>query len=76
LLRLDAADLDRNLQFYVRKHNDLEAHFLRTYGREAYKSFMDEMDEHHAKYARENKPASKPASKPAFKTHMWIKGDK
>jgi hypothetical protein len=67
-LRSEAADLERNLHFYIRKHNDLETHFLRTYGREAYLEFMDEMDEHHARYARENKPA--------YKTHMWIKGNK
>lgn len=70
-LRHEAADLERNLHFYIRKHNDLEAHFLRTYGRAAYREFMDKMDEHHARYAREKKPASKPA----WKSHMWIKGE-
>jgi hypothetical protein len=69
-LRREAADLERNLKFYVRKHNDLEAHFMQTHGRQAYREFMDEMDEHHARYAREIKLSSKPA----YKTHMWIKG--
>jgi hypothetical protein len=61
MLRREAADLERNLQFYVRKHNDLEMHFLQSYGRQAYKIFRDEMDERHAEDALKNKPASKPA---------------
>jgi hypothetical protein len=71
-LRHEAADLERNLKFYVRKHNDLEAHFMQTHGRQAYREFMDEMDKRHAEDARKNKPASKPA----WKSHMWIKGNK
>ena len=71
-LRREAADLERNLKFYVRKHNDLEAHFMQTHGRQAYREFMDEMDEHHARYAREIKLSSKLS----YKTHMWVKGEK
>ena len=71
-LRHEAADLERNLKFYVRKHNDLEAHFMQTHGRQAYREFMDEMDEHHARYAREIKLSSKLS----YKTHMWVKGEK
>jgi hypothetical protein len=71
-LRHEAADLERNLKFYVRKHNDLEAHFMQTHGRQAYREFRDEMDKRHAEDAREIKLSSKPA----YKTHMWIKGNK
>ena len=71
-LRHEAADLERNLKFYVRKHNDLEVHFLQTHGRQAYREFRAEMDKRHAEDARKNKPASKPA----WKSHMWIKGNK
>jgi hypothetical protein len=71
-LRHEAADLERNLQFYVKNHNNLERHFLETHGRQAYREFRAEMDERHAEDARKNKPASKPA----WKTHMWIKGEK
>ena len=71
-LRHEAADLERNLKFYVRKHNDLEAHFMQTHGRQAYREFMDEMDKRHAEDAREIKLSSKPA----WKSHMWIKGNK
>lgn len=72
VLRREAADLERNLNFYVRKHSDLEVHFLQTHGRQAYREFRHKMEERHAKDARKNKPASKPA----WKTHMWIKGEK
>ena len=71
-LRHEAADLERNLKFYVRKHNDLEVHFIQTHGRQAYREFRAEMDKRHAEDARKNKPASKPA----WKSHMWIKGNK
>jgi len=70
-LRREAAALKRSQQFYVRKHNDLELHFLQTHGRQAYREFRAEMDERHAEDARK----SKLASKPAYKTHMWIKGE-
>jgi hypothetical protein len=71
-LRHEAADLESNLKFYVRKHNDLERHFLQTHGLQAYREFTAEMDKRHAEDARKNKLASKPA----WKSHMWIKGNK
>ena len=71
-LRHEAADLERNLKFYVRKHNDLEVHFIQTHGRQAYREFRAEMDKRHAEDARKNKLSSKPA----WKSHMWIKGNK
>jgi hypothetical protein len=71
-LRHEAAALKRNLQSYVRNHNDLERHFLETHGRQAYREFRAKMDERHAEDARK----SKLASKPAYKTHMWIKGER
>jgi predicted nucleic acid-binding Zn-ribbon protein len=70
-LRHEVAALKRNLQSYVRNHNDLERHFLETHGRQAYREFRAEMDKRHAEDARKNKPASKPA----WKSHMWIKGE-
>jgi len=70
-LRREAADLKRNLQFYVREYTDFKVHFLQTHGRQAYREFRAEMDERHAEDARK----SKLASKPAYKTHMWIKGE-
>ena len=71
-LRREAAALERNRKLYVRKHNDLEVHFIQTHGRQAYREFRDEMDKRHAEDARKIKLASKPA----WKTHMWIKGNK
>ena len=71
-LRHEAAALERNRKLYVRKHNDLEVHFIQTHGRQAYREFRDEMDKRHAEDARKIKLASKPA----WKTHMWIKGNK
>ena len=71
-LRREAAALERNRKLYVRKHNDLEVHFIQTHGRQAYREFRAEMDKRHAEDARKNKPASKPA----WKSHMWIKGNK
>ena len=71
-LRREAAALERNRKLYVRKHNDLEVHFIQTHGRQAYREFRDEMDKRHAEDARKIKLASKPA----WKSHMWIKGNK
>jgi hypothetical protein len=48
-LRHEVAALKRNLQSYVRNHNDLELHFLQTHGREAYREFRAEMDERNFK---------------------------
>jgi hypothetical protein len=49
VLRSEAADLERNLHFYVTRYNELETHFIRTKGLAEYRAFRKEMDEQRSK---------------------------
>ena len=49
VLRIKAESLNSNLQFYVARHNELEAHFIQTYGLAGYRAFKNKMDEQRSK---------------------------